>query len=416
MINYSAGYRGEDHKYSLLIKHIRNRLISYYYMKPSLTTYYLETYQDNYEHIMIDSGAFSVWNKRKTIDLDDYIIYCLKYVDSISYVVNLDVIPGKPGQRPSKEEVERSATAGYRNYQTMIRKGIPKEKLIHVFHQGENFKWLEKMVREMDYIGLSPANDRSTKAKMEWLKECMPYVTDSDGRPTIRFHGFGVGSIKMIRMFPFYSVDSTAWGRDAQYKCINIPWKYSYPNPHKWYYSSENITCNLKTIADDSRSIHRMREDIQNDIKEYLTDMGVSIGSVSYTRQPADYELRPGESFLHPDLNTKLELKEHGTVDPAFRWVRTSTEGAMVCIRQRQYLNSVFINAVADTLGDDHRYAGGLSEVEKRKRMFRYHLRRHLVYKRVIPEEEQFDIIPANWYLAQTKARRIVAPPPVLGM
>ena len=128
MINYFAGYRGDDHKYSLLMKHIRNRLMSYYYMKPSLTTYYLETYRDNYKHIMIDSGAFSVWNKGTTIDLDDYIIYCLKYINSINYVVNLDVIPGKPGQRPSKEEVERSAVIGYGNYHKMIRQRYTKRE------------------------------------------------------------------------------------------------------------------------------------------------------------------------------------------------------------------------------------------------------------------------------------------------
>ena len=64
----------------------------------------------------------------------------------------------------------------------------------------------------------------------------------------------------------------------------------------------------------------------------------------------------------------------------------------------------------------DHRYAGGLSEAEKRKRWFRYHLRRHLVYRRMIPEDLQIDTRPVDWYLAQSRARRIVAPPPVLGM
>jgi hypothetical protein len=42
------------------------------------------------------------------------------------------------------QEIEGLAVAGHTNYRLMLTIGIPKEKLIHVFHLGEPFKWLKK--------------------------------------------------------------------------------------------------------------------------------------------------------------------------------------------------------------------------------------------------------------------------------
>ena len=47
--------------------------------------------------LLIDSGAFSAWTQGKEINLvDDYIDFCLQYIDIADAVVNLDVIPGRP--------------------------------------------------------------------------------------------------------------------------------------------------------------------------------------------------------------------------------------------------------------------------------------------------------------------------------
>lgn len=160
---------------------------------------------------MLDSGAFSAWTKKINIDLDEYIDFCLQHLDYIDYVINLDVIPGEFGQKALPvEEIERSASEGWANYEYMTKQGIPKEKLIHIFHQGEDFKWLEKIVDAMPYIGLSPANDRSTSEKMQWLDDCMKYVCDDKGYPKVKWHGFAVTSLRLMFRYPWYSVDSVA--------------------------------------------------------------------------------------------------------------------------------------------------------------------------------------------------------------
>ncbi|MBU0777726.1 hypothetical protein KKF82_05670 [Patescibacteria group bacterium] len=176
--------------------------------------------------IMLDSGAFSAWNTGKNIDLYEYITFCKDNLSALDYIVNLDKIPGKYGQKHlSPEQIEESTRVGWENYEYMIKKGIPKEKLIHVFHQGESFKWLEKIVDLMKYIGLSPANDRTTQEKILWLDDCMKYVLDSEGFPIVKFHGFGVTSLKIMLRYPWYSVDSTSWVLTSRFGSVFVPKK-----------------------------------------------------------------------------------------------------------------------------------------------------------------------------------------------
>ena len=162
--------------------------------------------------LIMDSGAFSAWTKKIIIDLDEYIKFSLENIEYIDYVVNLDVIPGHPGHKNITEQMkEESAAKGYDNYYYMLKKGIPKEKLIHVFHMGENLKWLKQMVDEIPYIGLSPANDRRTPEKIKWLDSCMPICCDEKGMPKVKFHGFAVTALPIMLRYPWYSVDSTTW-------------------------------------------------------------------------------------------------------------------------------------------------------------------------------------------------------------
>jgi len=175
-------------------------------------------------NLILDSGAFSAWTKKTEINLDNYCDWCLENIDYIDHIVNLDVIPGSFGEKNlPQSEIDRSARKGWENYEYMLSKGIPKEKLIHIFHQGEDYKWLEKMVAAMDYIGLSPANDRTTNQKIDWLDSCMKYVTDDKGHPIVKFHGFAVTSLKLMMRYPWYSVDSTSWVMISRTGSVLVP-------------------------------------------------------------------------------------------------------------------------------------------------------------------------------------------------
>jgi hypothetical protein len=171
--------------------------------------------------LILDSGAFSAWTKKVVIQLDDYIAFIKANIDQIDYYVNMDVIPGEFGRKPSEDEVEKSAQASWDNLIYMESEGLHP---VPVYHMGESIEWLDKLIDHgCSYIGISPANDRTTKQKIKWLDMVFHHICDSNGVPKIRTHGFGVTSLPILYRYPWYSVDSMSWVRFAAYGSIVVP-------------------------------------------------------------------------------------------------------------------------------------------------------------------------------------------------
>lgn len=177
--------------------------------EPKLTDW-LEENPDPDRIAMLDSGVFSTWTLGQEVPIDDYIKYCKDNTKLFSVWVNVDVIPGKPGQVPTAQMVDKSAQKGWDNWMYLMDKGLDPARVVHVFHQNESFKWLEKLVEYQEkhikdgYIGISPANDRTAHQRMLWLEQVMPYVTHKDGSAKIKFHGFGATSMDILRRYPWY--------------------------------------------------------------------------------------------------------------------------------------------------------------------------------------------------------------------
>lgn len=191
----------------------RNILMSYAFSK-SFAEY--QRISDNWfpENYIIDSGAFSIWTGGGSIDKDKYANYCKEmrkgFPDTTKmYFTNLDVLPGKFGQRPTSEEREASAEASWKNMEYFENKGM---KVINVFHQHEDFKWLDRLHKEQEYFGISPANDVSMKEKLAWLNKVFSKIKAS--RKT---HGFAVTSFTQLSKYPFYSADSSSWSAGGRF-------------------------------------------------------------------------------------------------------------------------------------------------------------------------------------------------------
>jgi len=235
-------------------------------------------------NLILDSGAFSAWNQRTTVSLEKYTDFCLKWGKYVQTIVSLDVIPGEFGKKKlSRGEVEQSASQGWANYLYMLQRGVPKEKLVHVFHQGESFQWLERIVSEMGYVGLSPANDRTTSEKIEWLDNCMDYVTDEHKMPTVKFHGFAVTSHLLMTRFPWYSVDSTSWVQVSRHGSVFIPQKdkgeYNFVlKPHQVAVSTRSPLI-YKYGRQDNQAKHflTLSPSDQAHIIEYLNTLGITM-------------------------------------------------------------------------------------------------------------------------------------------
>lgn len=190
--------------------------------------------------LMLDSGAFSAWNQNTTIDLGSYIDYVHSAEGLLFSHVNLDVLPPRKrvevkDPRTGKvvriewtqesgrgqADVEEGARKSYENLQIMKKEGLAP---LPVFHQGENLKWLERMLKDGEpYIGFSARKDLPASVVRTWLDQLFSIVTDVEGRPLIKTHGFGITKPAFLLRYPWYTVDSTTWSLSAGYGKIFVP-------------------------------------------------------------------------------------------------------------------------------------------------------------------------------------------------
>lgn len=163
--------------------------------------------------IFLDSGAFSAHTQGAEIDVDEYINYINQRDDHLTCFAQLDTIPGKFGQHKTKHDMDEAAKKSWENYLYMVERVKSPKKLMPIYHQGEDFKYLDQILNyrsQVDYMGISPANDLSTKQKEYWIAECFKRIKKSKN-PNIKTHAFGMTSLRLLEKFPFYSADSTSW-------------------------------------------------------------------------------------------------------------------------------------------------------------------------------------------------------------
>ncbi len=184
--------------------------------------------------LFIDSGAYSIHSqgfekvakgKFSTIDafIDEYIDYVNELDDKIIAVAQVDHIPGVFKQPKKPEDYVESAELSWENYMYMRPKMRSPHKLIAVQHQGEAFENIKRMVdwrgpngEKLEYLGISPSNDRSVGEKDIYLANVYDFLKKTS-QPEIHTHLFGYTSLPGLTKFPWYSVDSTSHRLRAGY-------------------------------------------------------------------------------------------------------------------------------------------------------------------------------------------------------
>lgn len=164
--------------------------------------------------LFIDSGAFSVHTGKAKVTSDEYIEYLNSIDEYIDVFAQLDTIPGQFGKSKSKKDYEESAKKSWDNFLYMRDRVISPEKLMPVFHFGEDFDTLRHMLswkddkgNYLDYIGISPANDTSQSNKNIYLKEVADVIAHSNN-PNVKTHLYGMTSLNALSKYPCYSADS----------------------------------------------------------------------------------------------------------------------------------------------------------------------------------------------------------------
>lgn len=187
-----------------ITRNVRYNLESYHYVKNQIS---VDSMRSQGARIFLDSGAFSAFTLGKTIDLGDYCRYIRANIDIIDVASVLDGI-GDPLKT-------------YQNQCLMEQLGTTP---LPCFHWGEDERYLEHYVANYPYITLGGMVPHSTDENRRWLDHIWSrYLCDSDGRPKLKVHGFGMTSVPLMKRYPWYSVDSSSWVQIAFRGAIILP-------------------------------------------------------------------------------------------------------------------------------------------------------------------------------------------------
>ena len=214
-----------DHE-EFKVKYCKNRLFSYAY-KSAVRRFFLIYldlwYNDRIDlkdhSVIIDSGAYSVWNSgKKPIDIDEYIKFCLDIHDMFGHMfkkieyVSLDVIPGEKGRETTPDDIKYAQETGWSNYEYIFDR-VPN--VLGVFHQGDDFQYLHDMENKSDRYCVSPRNDASTDVKLAWLNDVFR-VIKNNAKP----HGLGFSSQSVSKHNDWYSFDAATHALRAAFGTV----------------------------------------------------------------------------------------------------------------------------------------------------------------------------------------------------
>ena len=195
---------------------------------------YLQEHPECKCDLVVDSGAYSAWSKGKKFDIVEYIDYlnANKLIDTCFWAAEADVIPGSFGVDPTEEERLAAPEKSWENYLYMIERVRYPKKIVPIFHMGEDYKHLLRMLRYrfkdgdfIPYIGLSPRNDVHVGEKIKWYEETWKVINNECkklGREKPLTHNFGCTTISIMEQYPSCSSDSTSWVRSASFGNIML--------------------------------------------------------------------------------------------------------------------------------------------------------------------------------------------------
>lgn len=263
-IYYFSGMSYQDMKRRLNV----DQLFSQWHERKGIKSL-IEYKKEHPEHtgrIMVDSGSFTAYTKGVHIDIDDYLKFIDEIGDYVTVFVAVDDVPD-----PMNMDYNKAKTT-WDNYLYMVERIRPelRDKLIPVFHYGEDFKWLRNMLEyrhpdgsPIKYIGLAISLEGTKKVRINWGRECMRVIHESSN-PNVMTHAFGVGVKSVLDNITVTSTDATSWVKRAAYGMIAVD--------DKSIYVSEV----MKAKADD-RSLSQQSKALQEDVLKRIKQRGFTL-------------------------------------------------------------------------------------------------------------------------------------------
>lgn len=175
-----------------------NVLVSYAYLQKNkeFTQLVTDASMSGTANVMIDSGAFTLFNakqKRDWLTLDNYCRFLDLYGHKVEKYVMLDVIGN---HQKSKD-----------NYETMIKRGY-NPMFVFTMHDND-FDYLKDARKNNEHICI--AGGVTTKG--DWMRK---RIQDSYKATNGKLHALGYVTYPNIYQLPLHSVDSSSWIQGAQ--------------------------------------------------------------------------------------------------------------------------------------------------------------------------------------------------------
>ncbi len=180
---YFGGVDAPNHINALVAAGGKRIMISYA-SPPTKNTW--KMIEEHGLEVMADSGAFSIWKRGAELDICAY----MQWIDehNIKLYYNMDIVGDWQNTAENQKYMEDN---GY--------------KPIPVFHMGEPWEVLDRMVNDYELIGLGGTVGSSYGRKVTWFRQV--FSRHPDGK----FHALGVARESIIRQFPLESTDSVWW-------------------------------------------------------------------------------------------------------------------------------------------------------------------------------------------------------------
>jgi hypothetical protein len=295
-INF-AGTPGTKERERWWQNFLNKRLLSFYNIinNEFNIPFAFEISMKNKIDIFLDSGAFSAFTQNIEIDINEYINFIKEHQANLEVYANLDVIGCPKGT--------------WRNQKKMERAGLNP---LPCFHYGEDIKWLKRYIDEgYKYIALGGMVPISTKDLTRWLDSLFnEHLTDADGYPIVKIHGFGLTSLRLMIRYPWYSVDSTSWVMTGRMGSIYVPKR----TRGEWSYHEEAVKIAVSSRSPSRKEANQHISTLSPKRKEvildYLKEKGYCLGSSIFRTESENYELKEDEKWDGKVLNGKRRVEQ----------------------------------------------------------------------------------------------------------
>ena len=177
-----------------------NVLVSYAYLQKNkeFTDFAIDLSTSGIANVMIDSGAFTLYNakqKRDWLTLDNYCKFLDTYAHKVEKYVMLDVI---------RDEVQSK-----KNYEQMVNRDFNP---MYVFTEKDNeWEYLNQAIDNQKHVCVAGG----VSNKSQWMfKRYQDVYKKTKSRAKI--HGLGFVKYPEMYQLPLHSVDSSSWIQAAQ--------------------------------------------------------------------------------------------------------------------------------------------------------------------------------------------------------